>query len=87
MPGLEQTPFQSVASLSAEQIDEVRSLAIQNAMEGKIFPNENTRNRLHRKVHGMGFVEMGKVMRETWSELDVFSKGVFDELAEIGRAR
>ncbi|EJK69736.1 hypothetical protein THAOC_08975, partial [Thalassiosira oceanica] len=44
-------------------------------------------NRLHRKVHGIGFVEMGKVMRETWSELDVFSKGVFDELAEIGRVR
>lgn len=56
-------------------------------MEGKIFPNENARNRLHRKVHGIGFVEMGKVMRETWSELDVFSKGVFDELAEIGRVR
>ena len=87
MPGLEQTPTQIVASLSAEQIKEVRSLAIRNALEGKIFPNENARNRLHRKVHGIGFVEMGKVMRETWSELDGFSKGVFDELAEIGRAR
>ncbi|EJK58036.1 hypothetical protein THAOC_21867 [Thalassiosira oceanica] len=87
LPGLEQTPPQIAASLSAEQIKEVRSLAIRNAMEGKIFPNENARNRLHRKVHGIGFVEMGKVMRETWSELDVFSKGVFDELAEIGRVR
>eukprot|EP00585_Thalassiosira_rotula_P004918 CAMPEP_0196148366 /NCGR_PEP_ID=MMETSP0910-20130528/27577_1 /TAXON_ID=49265 /ORGANISM="Thalassiosira rotula, Strain GSO102" /LENGTH=519 /DNA_ID=CAMNT_0041411049 /DNA_START=18 /DNA_END=1577 /DNA_ORIENTATION=- len=56
-------------------------------MEGKLFPNENARNRLHRKVHGMGFVEMGKTMRDMWGNIDEVTKEVFCELADVGRVR
>ncbi|KAL7553438.1 hypothetical protein ACHAWF_016715 [Thalassiosira exigua] len=87
-PGLEgHPPHHPVWTLAPQQVDEYRGAVIRREMEGKIFPNENARNRLHRKVHGMGFVEMGRVMRDAWASVDGFTKELFCELAEVGRAR
>lgn len=76
-----------VWALPPHTLDELRASKIRRDMEGKLFPNENPRNRLHRKVHGMGFVEMGTLMREMWARADDFTKGVFGELADVGRVR
>ena len=77
-PGLEgiSVDHPIYTTLTQEQIDTLRANNIRTALEGKLFPNENARNRLHRKVHGMGFVEMGKLMRETWSSIDQLAKEV-----------
>ncbi|KAL7526873.1 hypothetical protein ACHAXR_001688, partial [Thalassiosira sp. AJA248-18] len=86
LPGLEGfPPDHSAWSLPPQSLNEFRASNIRSAMEGKLFPNENARNRLHRKVHGMGFVEMGKVMRDMWAGIDGFTKEVFCELADVGR--
>ena len=65
LPGLESIPRHDTMYLSKESIDELRASKIRLVMTGdKLLPNENTRSRLHRKLHGMGFVEMGTIMRE-----------------------
>ena len=65
LPGLESIPRHDTMYLSKESIDELRAAKIRLVMTGdKLLPNENTRSRLHRKLHGMGFVEMGRIMRE-----------------------
>jgi len=74
-------------TLPSASMDELRVANIRATMEGKLFPNENARNRLHRKVHGMGFVEMGKTMRDMWGNIDKVTKEVFCELADVGRVR
>ena len=55
-------------------------------MDDKLFPNEN-RNRSHRKVHGIGFLELNRLMRQEWAKLDNFTRKIFQDLAEIGCAR
>ena len=65
LPGLESIPRHDTMYLSKESIDELRASKIRLVMTGdKLLPNENTRSRLHRKLHGMGFVEMGTIMRQ-----------------------
>ena len=65
LPGLESIPRHGTTYLSKESIDDLRASKIRLVMTGdKLLPNENTRSRLHRKLHGMGFVEMGTIMRE-----------------------
>ena len=65
LPGLESIPRHDTMYLPKESIDELRASKIRLVMTGdKLLPNENTRSRLHRKLHGMGFVEMGTIMRE-----------------------
>lgn len=56
MPGLEgvRPDHESLRGLSPQAVDELRATTIRREMEGKLFPNENARNRVHRKVHGMG---------------------------------
>jgi len=88
LPGLEGiSQDHAIWSFPAPRVNELRASNVRAAMEGKLFPNENTRNRLHRKVHGMGFVEMGKIMRDMWAGADRFTKTVFGELADVGRVR
>mmetsp|Transcript_26992 Transcript_26992/g.46027 ORF Transcript_26992/g.46027 Transcript_26992/m.46027 type:complete len:500 (+) Transcript_26992:158-1657(+) len=88
LPGLEGVPpVHAIWTFPPNAINELRASNIRVAMQGKLFPNENARNRLHRKVHGMGFVEMGKTMREMWGGMDAFTKEVFCELADVGRIR
>jgi len=88
-PGLEDKHSNSRAddTLPSASMDELRVANIRATMEGKLFPNENARNRLHRKVHGIGFVEMGKTMRDMWGNIDKVTKEVFCELADVGRVR
>jgi len=64
LPGLESIPRHDTMYLPKESIDELRASKIRLVMSDKLLPNENTRSRLHRKLHGMGFVEMGTIMRE-----------------------
>ena len=35
----------------------------------------------------MGFVEMGRIMRDMWAGIDGFTKDIFCELADVGRVR
>ena len=60
----------AILSCSVGVINWFRSSNIRQTMADKLFPNENVRSRLHRKVIGMGFVQMGKVIRELWSDID-----------------
>ena len=87
-PGLEGVPPASpLLCLPVARLNEFRVAAIRNAMQGKLFANENAQTRVHCKVHGIGFVEMGKMMRQTWGQADKLTKEVFNELADVGRLR
>ena len=58
VPGMEGGPPDHVLwSASAEELNELRGATIRREMEGKLLPNDRARERQHRKVHGMGFVE------------------------------
>ena len=91
LPGLEDHTISSSEqeefSSDDDALNSIRGSIIRDVMKGRIFPNENARFRLHRKVHGMGFVEMGAIMRKMWSNVDEYSKLLFNELADLGRVR
>ena len=87
LPGLESTPNDVIVNLPPQDIDNLRGSNIRLVLDGKIFPNENARSRIHRKVHGIGFVEMGSIMRDMWANVDDYTKRVFNELADVGRVR
>jgi len=87
LPGLESTPNDVIVNLPPQDIDNLRGSNIRQVLDGKIFPNENARSRIHRKVHGIGFVEMGSIMRDMWANVDDYTKRVFNELADVGRVR
>ena len=90
LPGLESVNTQNHplwTNYPPHTIDKLRAHNIRSSMAGKIFPNENGRNRLHRKSLGVGFVEMGRTMREMWANVDNVTKEVFCELADEGRVR
>jgi len=84
IPGLEDYP--SVAcTLSSEHVRELCRAEIRSALEQNLAPNE-TRERVHRKSHGcMTFIEMSKIMCDSWKAIDGYTKTVFEELAEEGR--
>ena len=91
LPGLEDHTISSSEqeefSSDDDALNSIRGSIIRDVMKGRIFPNENARFRLHRKVHGMGFVEMGAIMRKMWSNVDEYRKLLFNELADLGRER
>ena len=91
LPGLEDHTISSSEqeefSSDDDALNSIRGSIIRDVMKGRIFPNENAHFRLHRKVHGMGFVEMGAIMRKMWSNVDEYSKLLFNELADLGRVR
>ena len=81
LPGLESIPRHDTMYLSKESIDELRASKIRLVMTGdKLLPNENTRSRLHRKLHGMGFVEMGTIMRQV-SYVELLGVGGVDGIS------
>lgn len=79
-PGLEGYPQVIHGVIS----DEVRRTNIRSSLEGQLF-SKDTKKRAHRKSshdYKMTFVEMNKVMVDTWKITDEFSKSVFQELAD-----
>ena len=71
---------------SSDHLRSLREVNIRSMMDDKLFPNEN-RNRSHRKVHGIGFLELNRLLRQEWAKLDNFTRKIFQDLAEIGCAR
>ncbi|KAL7436171.1 hypothetical protein ACHAXM_005040 [Skeletonema potamos] len=68
--------------------EESRRDRIRTALDGKILPSDTTKKRRHRKaVNGpsLSFVQMGRMMTESWKSVDPFAKQVFDDLAVEGK--
>jgi len=75
VPGLENTTDTELSSLSQTEINNLRSSKICSVMTGdKLFPNENKRDRVHKRSHGLGFVEMCTITRDAWNSIDQFIK-------------
>ena len=75
VPGLENTNDTELSSLSQTEINNLRSSKICSVLTGdKLFPNENRRDRVHKRSHGLGFVEMCSITRDAWNSIDMFSK-------------
>ena len=75
VPGLENTTDTELSSLSQTEINNLRSSKICSVMtDDKLFPNENRRDRVHKRSHGLGFVEMCSIIRDAWNSIDEFSK-------------
>ena len=88
-PGQEECYPPAPHDASPEEINELRKRNIRNDMESNLSPRE-TSTRRHRKNTsaingGMGFLELGKLMNESWQNCDDFAKSVFSELADEGR--
>ncbi len=68
--------------------NELRRTKIRTALEGKILPSSDKKKRRHRKAENgpsISFVEMGRLMTESWKNVDPFARQVFDDLAGEGR--
>ena len=85
VPGLEDVPSSIVATMTPEQVQELRRSEIRSALQESLTPKD-TRNRRHRKSHGaLNFLEMNKVVVAGWRLVDDFARSVFEELANEGR--
>eukprot|EP00985_Skeletonema_marinoi_P033581 scaffold41658_cov226-Skeletonema_marinoi.AAC.3 len=68
--------------------NELRRTKIRSALDGKILPSSDTKKRRHRKAANgpsISFVEMGRLMTESWKSVDPYARQVFDDLAGEGR--
>ena len=68
--------------------NELRRIKIRSALDGKILPSSDTKKRRHRKAANgpsISFVEMGRLMTESWKSVDPYARQVFDDLAGEGR--
>ncbi|KAK1737993.1 hypothetical protein QTG54_011287 [Skeletonema marinoi] len=68
--------------------NELRRTKIRTALDGKILPSSDTKKRRHRKAANgpsISFVEMGRLMTESWKSVDPYARQVFDDLAGEGR--
>jgi hypothetical protein len=90
VPGTEESPTTHLASLSEAERNVLRraKTKIRSVLEHNLLPNISTHLRSHRKASdglSMTFVEMGKLMTESWKTVDPFAKDVFCELASEGK--
>jgi len=88
VPGTEESPTTHLASLSEAERNVLRRAKIRSVLEHNLMPNTSTHLRSHRKALdglSMTFVEMGKLMTESWKTVDPFAKDVFCELASEGK--
>ena len=73
---------------TSSKTNELRRNKIRSALEGKILPSTEKKKRRHRKAENgpsISFVEMGRLMSESWKCVDPFARQVFDEFAAEGR--
>ena len=80
--------IQSSSQTETTNNELLRSTNIRTALKGKILPSDTTKRRHRKAVDGpsISFVEMGRMMTESWKNVDPFAKQVFDDLAGEGRA-
>jgi hypothetical protein len=86
--GTEESPMAHLASLSEAERNVLRRAKIRSVLEHNLLPNTSPHLRSHRKALGglsMTFVEMGKLMTESWKTVDPYAKDVFCELASEGK--
>ena len=84
-PGLESYTPAQLSSMTSTQRASISRTEIRSELLSNLSPNE-TRKRTHRKSHGaMSFLEMNKAMVSSWKSINDETRGVFEELAEIGR--
>lgn len=72
----------------SSRVNELRRNKIRTALEGKILPSSDNKKRRHRKAENgpsISFVQMGRLMTESWKNVDPFARQVFDDLAGEGR--
>lgn len=84
VPGLEDNA-DLVSALTTAHVMELRRNEIRSALIENLCPKD-TSKRSHRKTHGaMSFLEMSKIMCDSWKSIDDFGRTLFEELAEEGR--
>lgn len=68
-----------------ERVKNLRREKIRSLLVDNLGP-KNSSNRSHRKTHGaISFLEMNRIMCDSWKSIDDFARGVFDELSNEGR--
>lgn len=85
-PGLENCPL-TIQSLPQDKLNEIRQANIRKSLEPHLMAKDRTKRVHRRSSHGLkiSFVEMNKIMLDSWKTLDKGTKSIFQALADEGR--
>lgn len=86
-PGLEDyySIGTDILSSSEDAVRDIRRNTIRSSLVNNLAPKD-TSKRSHRKsLNAMSFLEMSKLMCDSWKNTDKFGQGIFQELAVEGR--